>query len=363
MTDYTKLLPEYPLQNDLWCELKKENRPILVYGMGNGADKLFERLNRIGVAVADIFASDGFVRGHYYRGMRVKSFSEVREEYPEFVILLSFASNRQEVLDMLAEIDRSYDMYIPDMPVAGEEYFDKDFYNDNYTEIKAALEALSDDASKQLFASIIKFKLFGKMRMLEESYDTKDNLYSSLPSEDIRVMIDAGAYNGDTVREAQSYFPNLETVYAIEPDPKTFKRLCKYAEGQDALDVRTINAAVLDKCGEGDFISGGNRNSSVNSTASYKHKSSVVPFVTVDSLSVKADYVKYDVEGAELEALVGSEQTIISQRPSLLVSLYHRSRDIFFLTNYLKRKYPFYRLTLKRLRCVPAWEIDLILTT
>ena len=82
----------------------------------------------------------------------------------------------------------------------------------------------------------------------------------------------------------------------------------------------------------------------------------------IDSIDgEKIDYIKYDVEGAEAEALQGSERTILRDKPSLLVSLYHRSRDIFELTNELAAKYPFYKMYLRRLKCLPAWEIDLIL--
>jgi hypothetical protein len=87
-----------------------------------------------------------------------------------------------------------------------------------------------------------------------------------------------------------------------------------------------------------------------------------VSLITIDSLDFSCDFIKYDVEGAEYEALVGSHETIMRNSPTLLVSLYHRSRDIFFLINYLKGKYPEYTMKLRRLMCLPAWEIDLILT-
>ena len=123
-------LPTYPATEDMWEKLKSESRPIMVYGMGNGADQLFERLSQLDIGVSEVFASDGFVRGHSFRGYKVKSFSEIKENYPDFVIVLSFASNREEVISMLADIDAKYDMYVPDMPISGvEEYFDRDFYN------------------------------------------------------------------------------------------------------------------------------------------------------------------------------------------------------------------------------------------
>ena len=355
-------LPTYPLQSDMWEELKKESRPIVVYGMGNGADKLFERLAKFDIKVSEVFASDGFVRGHSFRGYLVKSFSQIKEAYNDFVILLSFASNRAEVIDMLSEIDANYDMYVPDMPVAGvDEYFDKDFYNENYDEIAKAYESLEDEESRAIFTSVINYKLTGRMKYLLECYSTRDEIYSLMPVERIKRAIDAGAYNGDTVREMKEYFPNLYEVCAIEPDKKNFKKLLKYSEAETDIEVDCVNAAAWCDDVNGLFFGSGNRNSTIVATASYEHHEEDVLLTTIDILTEGSyDYIKYDVEGAEDEALLGSHYTIQTCQPTLLVSAYHRSRDIFYLINTLKERYPKYRFYLRRLRCLPAWEIDII---
>ena len=356
-------LPEYPCKEDMWDNLAKESRPIIVYGMGNGADKLFRRFEKYGITVSDIFASDGFVRGHEFHGMRVKSFSEIKAEYSDFVIILSFASSRPEVLDMLRKIDSEYEMYIPDMPVAGEEeYFDKDFYNANYDSIKKALDSLSDEESRRCFCSIVNYKLSGKMSYLNESLSDKASMYSLIGKERVLSYIDAGAYNGDTLREAMENFPNLKKAYLIEPDSKNFKKLNKFTENIEQIDINLYNAALWREAGFAEFSSGGNRNSSVNSTKSYENKTDTVRLISIDEILPEGvDYVKYDVEGAEYEALVGSERVIDSFNPVLLVSLYHRSRDIFFLINYLRERYAEkYEFHLLRLPSVPAWEINLI---
>ena len=357
-------LPEYPQKSDMWDELSRETRPIVVYGMGNGADKLIERFSKYGIEIADFFASDGFVRGHSFHGKRVKSFSEIMEEYSDFVIVLSFASNRNEVLDMLEEIDSSYDMLVPDMPVCDtSEYFDKDFYNENYREISRAYNTLSDDFSRSLFASIVWFKLTGRMKYIMNFTSEKSEIYDLLSPEKNEIILDLGAYNGDTVREAKEYFVNLKTAYALEPDRRNFKKLLKYSEAENDIKVVPINSAVWSEVSVGDFSDSGNRNSTVSATASYEHKTTEVSLVSVDSLSLeKVDYIKYDVEGAEYEALVGSHEAVLRCRPTMLVSLYHRSRDIFHLVNYLHERYPFYAMKLRRTRCLPAWEINLILT-
>ncbi|MBQ8302947.1 MAG: FkbM family methyltransferase [Clostridia bacterium] len=355
-------LPMFPAVSDMWEELKKEKRPIMVYGMGNGADKLFDRFALFDIKVSEIFASDGFVRGHSFRGYKVRSFSEIKAEYPDFVIVLSFASNREEVIDMLADIDKHYDVYVPDMPVAGvEEYFDKNFYNSNYKEILKAYERLDDNNSKAIFSSVINYKLSGRMKYLLECYSLRDEIYGLMPMEKIHVAIDAGAYNGDTAREMKGYFPNLETIYALEPDKKNFKKLVRYSEAENKINVIPINSAAWSENVGGVFYGSGNRNATAVATASFEHSTDEVKMLRIDDVTTeKVDYIKYDVEGAEGEALIGSQKTITEHNPTLLISLYHRSRDIFEIINMVREAYPNYSLYLRRLRCLPAWEIDLI---
>lgn len=355
-------LPTYPVTSDMWEELKNESRPIMVYGMGNGADKLFDRFNQLGITVSEVFASDGFVRGHSFRGYKVKSFSEIKENYADFVIVLSFASNREDVISMLSEIDVKYDMYVPDMPIANvDEYFDKDFYNAHYDDIIRAYDSLCDDDSKAIFSSIVNYRLSGRMKYLLTCYTEKNEMYSLLPCDKIRVAVDAGAYNGDTAREMKEYFTAVNRIFALEPDKKTFKRLMRYSEAESEIDVISINAAAWYENSDGVFFGSGNRNSTAVATASFEHTDDRVKLVKIDFITdEKIDYIKYDVEGAEREALAGSSEIIKRDTPSLLVSLYHRSRDIFELINKLHNDYPEYKLHLCRLKCLPAWEINLI---
>ena len=91
---------------DLWHRLQdaaREGRPVVMYGMGNGADKILAVCEGYGIEISDFFASDGFVRGHAFHGKEVLSYSAMREKYRERgldpIVLLSFASSRPEVLD------------------------------------------------------------------------------------------------------------------------------------------------------------------------------------------------------------------------------------------------------------------------
>ena len=58
-------------EENVWDFLKNDNKPIMIYGMGNGAEKIISTLDTYGVKVSEIFASDEFVRGHSFLGYKV----------------------------------------------------------------------------------------------------------------------------------------------------------------------------------------------------------------------------------------------------------------------------------------------------
>ena len=95
-----------------WMDrVRHTKKPVVVYGMGNGADKLFALLKGQGVAVADVMASDGFVRGHAYRGFRVKTYHEICERYGDVLILLAFATDLADVMEGIRRIAREQEVY------------------------------------------------------------------------------------------------------------------------------------------------------------------------------------------------------------------------------------------------------------
>lgn len=357
MTDFTIPPQDTP---DVWERIAAAHRPVVLYGMGNGADKLAECLAALGVPVAAVMASDGFVRGQSFRGFRVRTWEDVQQTFPSPWILVAFGTRLSEVMRDLLTLAEENTVRLPDMPVAGETFFDGAFYRQHYHEFLQAGEILADETSRALFSSVLQYKLTGELSPLTQNVTSEADICALLPTERIRRAMDGGAYNGDTVRQMMAYFPALSEVLAVEPDEKTFRRLSAFAS---ACPIRVIPvaAALGAQPGRAVLHASGNRNSAL-AGASYRHTDREVLVCTVDELcqEFSPDYIKLDVEGAESETLIGAKETIRRDRPILRIAGYHRPEDMFRLPLFLRESYPFYRLYFRRTPCFPAWEADFI---
>ena len=347
-------------QTDMWDALRASDKKTVMYGMGNGADKILSVCEKYGIEVCDFFASDGFVRGHSFHGKRVLSFSEIKDKYgaENVNVLLSFASSLPDVIQNFKKIASEASLFAPDVPVCGETLFTLEFARSRKDELQSVYELLEDDLSKKIFQNVILYKITGKIEYLFEAQSDKDECYALLDAKEIHSYADLGAYNGDTVRELLRYAPQLERVTAFEPDRRSFRKLSEYCDTVTFPVIEKINAAAWSCDTTLTFGDEGNRNSGIFA----KGKSVDVNATSLDSVlgGQAVDYVKYDVEGCEEQAIIGSTATITLHRPKLLVSIYHRSEDIFALPLQIKRLRPDYKLYIRRFPYVPAWDLNLI---
>ena len=68
----------------LWSALQAADRPIVIYGMGNGAEKVLDACAEHSIPIAGIFASDDFVRYQSFRGFTVKRYADLIEVMLDF---------------------------------------------------------------------------------------------------------------------------------------------------------------------------------------------------------------------------------------------------------------------------------------
>ncbi|MBQ8497859.1 MAG: FkbM family methyltransferase [Clostridia bacterium] len=353
-------------EKNLWIYLKQKPHPIVIYGMGNGADKIIDVLNANGIEVADFFASDGFVRGHSFHGKRVLSFSEVKEKYEKFIILLAFGSSLSDVMARFYDIADEYELYAPDVPVCGGELFDARFYTENKEKFELVRSLLADEKSKEVYDDLISYKLSGNIAYLRHADTPKEDALTDILSGGYTAYADLGAYNGDTVKESLAFYPTIQKIIAFEPSAKTFAKLQTYLDTLNDIQIHSCPLCAWDKKETVILTDGEGRNTTIGGTSIGKTKNGAkIRTSDCDALDNQNSYkgekllIKYDVEGAEYEAIHGSLNTIQKNETEMIVSLYHKSRDLFALPLLIHEILPNHKLYLRKHPYVPAWDINL----
>ena len=126
-------------------------------------------------------------------------------------------------------------------------------------------------------------------------------------------------------------------VVAFEPSRVTREALIHTLKLNDCKNVEVRSECVTDTIGEIVFYDTGTRASNANSIAPIgnpiKEQS-----IRIDDLGMQFDFIKVDIEGAELLALRGATKTLATTRyltleihPEILKTLGHSPRQIFEL--------------------------------
>lgn len=345
------------LEQSVWQRLAEEVRPVVLYGMGDGADKILTQFDRFGIKAAAVFASDEFVRGHSFHGFKVQHLSEVLESLgTDIVIVIAFATQRPEVLERMYALGEQFDVVAPDVPVVTGDLFDRDFVQHHNGAMEQAYALLADEQSRRVFLDTVRFKLSGRLCYLQESETDKQEVFTSVlrPSPE-EHFADLGAYNGDTIRELLSYTEGrYASITALEPDKRNFRKLSAYAE-QLAGSVRLVQAGAWDCDTELCFAAKAGRQSKVSAQGVQTQMRALDSVLDGGPCTM----LKLDVEGAERYALYGAAKTIQRDRPKLNIAAYHRSEDFFELPLMIHSLCPDYRLYLRHHPYVPAWDTNL----
>ncbi len=344
----------------LWNKLKDSERPIFLYGTGNGADKIIAALDKYGISLSGIFASDGYVRDRYFHEMKVRSYSDIVNEYgDDITVLLGFGTTLKSVYEFICELDRRHELIIPDVPLYGGELFDMEYFVKHKDILDNTRELFADERSKRIFDDAVNFRLTGKLKYLSDVSAHTETLRELFDEQKMRALIDAGAFKGDSTRDFAECL-NVERIIAVEADPKTYIKLTEYASEESLAKIETVNAAVRNCDGTIEYVSSASRGSG-ESGRNRRAKETTVRAVTLDAIAKghDVDFIKLDIEGGEAAALEGAHDTLMRYTPNLEVSLYHRTDDLFEITQKVHSVLPSHKLYLRRVPCIPMWDLNL----
>ncbi len=335
----------------VWEKLQKTNKPVVMYGTGNGADKVLDIFEGLGIKISGVTASSGFVRERVFRGFPVKPVSFFEQEFSDFIVVVAFGSSRPEVIENIKKIAESHKVLVPVVPVIGTEIFDRDYFLNNEEEIEKAYNLLADDFSKKVYEGYINFLWGGELSALWDITTPEAEAYENIIKiSKEETFVDIGAYRGDTVEKFLKLCGGeYKKIIAAEPDFKTFNKLmnnCSHLK-----NFKAENCAVTDIDGEVYFSHSAGRQSALGGITPTKSLT-----LTALCQTEEPTFIKIDSEGCELQILKASPEILKKYKPKLNIAAYHKIEDIFKLPVLINRINPQYKIHLRHHPYVPAWD-------
>ena len=152
------------------------------------------------------------------------------------------------------------------------------------------------------------------------------------------VVIDGGACFGDTALMFAVAVGKTGRVFSFEPMEAHLEIAYSNRQMNPGLPIEIIPAGLASTSRRADpvrsnFYDPGFRVTDQTPLCRLDDK--------VESGEIeKVDYIKLDIEGFELRALMGAKDTIKKYKPKLAICLYHRPEDLFTIPLWIKDTFP-----------------------
>ena len=214
------------------------------------------------------------------------------------------------------------------------------YITDNLSKIQSAVQVLADQESVDCLLNVLLFRV-GLLAEYADYRSTDQHYFNNLSLKSFGKkaikFVDGGAYTGDSYQEAMDAV-KIDTAYLFEPDPKNFGRLTQVV-GDNAI---CYPLALSNQEKTITFASGVGPSSAATDHGDIKIEAS-----SLDTLfpTQQIDFVKFDIEGSEADALLGAKNLLTRCRPVVAMAMYHRPGDMWelpLLVNQLVNNYKFY---------------------
>lgn len=326
---------DYSNINEL-CKTKDGNLTIL-YGAGATGKMCYDLLKEIfGSKIkVDYFCDDDFNKwGKELDGINIISFNELKNINKNINLIITTIYARN-IYPKLLELENIviFEMFtmIQDLNKFDMQLEDKDLFVLNMNKVKSIV---CDEESKNVIDFILNFVIsethnvfdFDKICSNEEHYFIKEVLNSISGK---ITIVDAGSYTGELIRPIHDLGINYNKIYCFEIDPYNYSHLENNFKNQK--NVICIKKGLWDKEGKV-YLEGDNSSTKIVDYVTDR----CVSVVSLDEYfsDEKVDFIKMDIEGAEMNALRGGG-IIKRDRPILAISIYHSLDDLFGIPLYL----------------------------
>ena len=316
----------------------------------------------MGVRPVACFVDDVYyVSGGECEGLPIIEKSRFMQDKTDKNIVIGFNSaslTHQQWSELQARAGRGRVMgIIENNPLISDNAISSMFVKEHMADFEEIFNLLCDDESRQVLLAYLRAKAncfnAPDTPRLDELWK-EDAYINSLTKNsalglDQGIIIDCGAYDGDTAESFAKLYPSCPLIYALEPDNRNYEKLKDKCLSIPML--KPIKKGAWSETTVLQFNEVGTQSSTFSKGGSSMYAKVVeVPVIDIDSLiesNGRVSFIKMDIEGSEAEAIRGAKHVIARDMPVLAVCVYHRCRDLIDLPKLIilaagHKQYDFY---------------------
>ena len=233
LSEYENTTDEYIKKYKTFDDfLNSIQREVIIFGASTLGIFLLGYLKSKNVDVKFFSDNDKNKRGNLIEGIPVEPSSKINIKD----IVLIASGWEYEIYKQLVEMGISN--VIP---------YGKFQFKSNVENIECLYQSLEDGESKEILLNILEYRLTGTMNFKPSKF--KQYFHPKVSSERGDIVIDAGAYVGDTAIEFCKSIDKIK-IYCFEPDPTNYLEMIKNIRKEHLDDfIQPINAGLSYKNG------------------------------------------------------------------------------------------------------------------
>lgn len=321
--------------------LKYEN--IAIFGVARGGCKLAKMLQQIS---NNVFFLDNSKekQGTIFNGIKVYDPIYLKKFNASNTIVVITCAQVEAVRRQVSGLFNGEIMQL-DIAWHDERMSFEKYYKTNLDKFEECYCLLEDDLSRMTYQAVLNYRINHQTYFLEKVISSNEQYFDIdiVKLSKNEVFVDGGAYDGDTtdsfLRVTESCF---EKVLCFEPCHDNILKLNERVWRGDSR-INIIEAALGKNRGvtKLDILT----NNGASSCFTSDNGTENVEIVPLDEyISEKISFIKLDIEGDEIKAILGMQNIISKYKPKLAICLYHSYGDLVDIPILLKTINPSYKI-------------------
>ena len=315
-------------------EIKKMGLPIFVWGGQHTGEIIKEYLYENGIN-RDIKT---IVDDEYYCPGEQISLSYFLDHYSENAIVVfgfyNYKIIQNKRIAYSEKIKHFFDFHFTSIGNNRLKWNKQDVIH-NMEGYRRTYEMLKDKKSKRTMELYLRAAVNGEFDQLFNECHSDISYFNDITKEQkVDILVDCGAFDGDSIHDFVSVFHDYENIYAFEPDSGNRKRLKERINDEVIRNVEIVPYGAYKESTTLFFSNEGDSASHVDDKGVAIEVTTIDEYVK-DSFIGKRGLIKMDIEGSEMDALEGAKGTIINFHPCLTICVYHKERDLIDIPHYI----------------------------